>query len=93
MGRTKKVGTTGRFGARYGSRIRKRVREIEEVSKRPQKCPKCETRSVRRVSVGIWECRRCGAKMTGGAWVLVTSQAKVAARTSAAKRREMATKR
>ncbi|MEX2701893.1 MAG: 50S ribosomal protein L37ae [Candidatus Baldrarchaeia archaeon] len=86
MGRTKKVGITGRFGARYGSTIRKRVREIEEKMKRPHKCPKCGTKAVKRISVGIWQCRKCNYTFTGGAYIPVTGVGKAVAR--AAQRQE-----
>jgi large subunit ribosomal protein L37Ae len=68
MGHTKKVGTTGRFGPRYGSTIRKRVAEIESEQKAYHKCPNCETRTLRRVAAGIWECKKCKMKYAGGAW-------------------------
>jgi len=80
VGRTKKVGTAGRFGPRYGSTIRKRVREIEERMKQPHKCPKCGTRAVKRISVGVWQCRKCDFTFTGGAYVPVTGAGKAAAR-------------
>ncbi|MHA1734501.1 MAG: 50S ribosomal protein L37Ae [Promethearchaeota archaeon] len=90
MGRTKKVGPTGRFGPRYGSRVRKRVKEIEVKMKSAYKCPSCETRAVRRISAGVWECKKCGAKMTGGAWEPVTAPGKVSKRTILSKSRELA---
>ncbi len=72
-GRTKKVGITGRFGPRYGLKIRKQVKAIEEVEKSLHKCPKCGARAVRRVHTGIWKCRKCGATFTGGAYVPETN--------------------
>ena len=72
MTKTKKVGITGRYGTRYGSRIRKRVREVEENMKAPQKCPVCETRVSKRISTGIWYCRKCNAKWTGGSYTMST---------------------
>lgn len=68
MAKTKKVGITGRYGTRYGSRTRKRVRVIEEGMKAPNKCPVCETKIAKRISTGIWQCRKCGAKYTGGSY-------------------------
>ncbi|MHA1916906.1 MAG: 50S ribosomal protein L37ae [Candidatus Ranarchaeia archaeon] len=76
MGRTKKVGITGRFGARYGVTLRKRVKKIEAVSKTASKCPSCFTVAVRKQSVGIWKCRKCGFTFAGGAWVPVTQRGK-----------------
>ena len=80
MPRTKKAGITGRFGPRYGSTLRKRVKKIEENMKKKQKCPSCESMAVYRVSVGIWECKKCSFKFTGGAWLPVTSEGKKATR-------------
>jgi len=77
MGRkTKKVLMAGRYGARYGATLRKRIKTIELKSRAKYRCPKCRTKAVRRVSNGIWYCRKCGAKMTGGAWVLETDEGK-----------------
>ncbi|MHA1686465.1 MAG: 50S ribosomal protein L37Ae [Candidatus Heimdallarchaeaceae archaeon] len=76
MGKTKKVGTTGRFGARYGSTIRKRVRKVEERSKAKYRCPVCFKLTFKRTGLGIWECTTCGEKRAGGAWEPVTSAGK-----------------
>lgn len=73
MGKTKKVKSTGRYGTRYGSTIRKRVREIEQKSKATYKCPACLTKNFKRQGVGIWECKNCGEKRAGGAWEPITS--------------------
>ncbi|MHA1866299.1 MAG: 50S ribosomal protein L37Ae [Candidatus Heimdallarchaeaceae archaeon] len=73
MARTKKVGSTGRFGTRYGSTIRKRVREVENRSKAKYKCPKCLKRTFKRDGLGIWVCTSCGEKRAGGAWEPQTS--------------------
>ena len=80
MGRTKKVGTTGRFGARYGATIRKRVRAIESKTYKPHKCPNCLSPKVKRVGLGIWECKKCGYKFAGGSWAPVTDAGKTTAR-------------
>ena len=72
MGKTKKAGSSGRFGARYGSRLRKRVRDIEAKLRAPYKCPRCENKTIKRLSVGIWYCKKCGAKFTGGAFTMNT---------------------
>jgi large subunit ribosomal protein L37Ae len=74
--RTKKVGITGRFGPRYGTTVRKRVKKIEERMKQPTKCPQCQTKAVKRVAVGIWTCRKCNFKFSGGAYVPETAEGK-----------------
>lgn len=65
---TKKSMTTGRFGVRYGTRVRKRISEIEALQKKKHECPACHYLKVSRVSMGIWDCSNCGTKFAGGAW-------------------------
>jgi len=77
MGRTKKVGSTGRFGPRYGTRSKKVVRKIEAELKRKHTCPKCERRALKRIAAGIWVCRKCGAKIAGGAYAPRSSAEKI----------------
>ncbi|MDI9619859.1 MAG: 50S ribosomal protein L37ae [Candidatus Nezhaarchaeota archaeon] len=73
MGRTKKVGSTGRFGARYGSTIRKVVAEVEAKKRGPHKCPQCGSMgTLRRKAVGIWHCKKCETTFAGGAYVPIT---------------------
>ncbi len=85
MGRkTKKVGVTGRFGARYGSTIRKRVKAIEEKSRALHKCPRCQSIKVKRIAVGIWQCKKCGLKFAGGAYEPETRLVRMARPTSTA---------
>jgi large subunit ribosomal protein L37Ae len=78
MAKTKKVGITGRFGARYGRKAKRTVKIIEENMKKKHVCPKCDRPYVKRVSAGIWECRKCGAVFTGGAFVPQTPMGKAA---------------
>ena len=67
--RTKKVGPSGRLSARYGVRARTKIRNVEIQQKRKHICPNCSHISVRRVSTSIWECRKCGNKFAGGAYI------------------------
>ena len=53
MARTKKVGITGRFGARYGRKAKRSVKNIEENMKKPHVCPKCDRPYVKRKAAGI----------------------------------------
>jgi large subunit ribosomal protein L37Ae len=78
--RTKKVGPTRGFGARYGSSVRKRYIKVISEVKKAHKCPQCGMESVRRQSVGVWECRKCGFTFTGGAYAPVTKLGVVAKR-------------
>jgi len=70
MGKTKTIGSAGRFGARYGKRIRQLVIDIEKKSKKLQKCPYCSKLKAKRVAVGIWKCRNCNKKFVGKAYYL-----------------------
>ncbi|MHA2363128.1 MAG: 50S ribosomal protein L37ae [Candidatus Hodarchaeales archaeon] len=76
MPRTKKLGITGRFGTRYGSTLRKRVKFIEDTQKQWHICPQCNSKRVKRVSIGIWACRKCDFKFTGGSYSPLTESGK-----------------
>ena len=67
--RTKKVGSAGRLGARYGVRIRKRIGDIELQSKGRHECPKCKAIAMTRDANGIWSCRHCGAKIASSSYM------------------------
>lgn len=65
---TKKVGSAGRFGARYGKRLRQKIATLEKEQKQPQKCPYCHRLVVKRLSAGIWFCKKCDSKFTSKAY-------------------------
>ncbi|PIY60722.1 50S ribosomal protein L37ae [Candidatus Woesearchaeota archaeon CG_4_10_14_0_8_um_filter_47_5] len=68
------MGTAGavkRFGVRYGRGVKQKFADVEVHQKKPQKCPYCNnTAGVKRIAVGIWHCKRCSSKFTGGAYYL-----------------------
>jgi len=70
--RTRKIGPAGGLGSRYGVTARRRFSETMSEMRRKHVCPQCSTNSVRRESVGIWVCTRCGFKFAGGAYVPAT---------------------
>ncbi|MDD1666750.1 MAG: 50S ribosomal protein L37ae [Methanomicrobiales archaeon] len=72
--------SAGRFGPRYGRFIRKRVVEVEEISRATHPCPRCDQVAVKRKGTGIWECRKCGFKFAGGAYVPQTPTFRIAQR-------------
>ncbi|NWG10682.1 50S ribosomal protein L37ae [Candidatus Bathyarchaeota archaeon] len=80
MGRTKKVGPTRGLGVRYGSTVRKRYIKVMTEMKKPHRCPQCGLPRVKRTSVGIWKCDKCGFTFTGGAYVPTTKLGVVARR-------------
>lgn len=78
--RTKKVGPTRGLGARYGAMVRKRYIKVVKEMKKPHRCPQCGLQRVKRVSVGVWKCRKCGFTFTGGAYTPITKLGIVAKR-------------
>ena len=80
--RTKKVGPTRGLGARYGSTVRKRYAKVISEMKKVHNCPQCNSKKVRRQSVGVWKCRKCGFTFTGGAYIPSTKLGVVAKRTA-----------
>ena len=64
----KKVGPAGSFGARYGKRIRELWARITSEKRKRHICPYCKARAVKWVAVGIYICKKCGAKFTGKAY-------------------------
>jgi len=62
-----------RFGARYGSKVKQKYGKIEAMQKEKSKCPYCNAPKTKRVAVGIWNCKKCGAKFTGKAYSIKKS--------------------
>ena len=76
--RTAKVGITGKYGTRYGQKLRKQVKAIEILQRTKYICPFCGKNSIRRFAVGIWRCRACRRNIAGGAWEFSTIAAQTA---------------
>jgi len=64
----KKYGSTKRFGPRYGRKLKERFGKVEAEQRKKHKCPYCSALKAKRISVGIWECKRCNSKFTGKAY-------------------------
>jgi len=64
----RKLGLAGSFGARYGTVTRRRYAEVVSLARGFYECPRCRFKRVRRQSVGVWSCRKCGLTYTGGAY-------------------------
>lgn len=92
MGRTKKVGPTRGLGSRYGTTVRKRYIKVVTEMKRAHRCPQCGFRKVKRESVGVWKCKKCGFTFTGGAYTPTTKLGIVAKRVAKGALVEEATK-
>ena len=76
--RTRKVGITGKYGTRYGQKLRKQVKAIEILQRTRSICPFCGKKSIKREAAGIWKCRGCRRAIAGGAWEFVTTAATTA---------------
>lgn len=76
--RTVKVGITGKYGTRYGQKLRKQVKAIEILQRTKYICPFCGKNSIRRFAVGIWRCKACRRNIAGGAWEFSTIAAQTA---------------
>ncbi len=68
----KKIKSAGRFGARYGKKIKVKLVKVEEKQRKKQKCPFCEKLGVKKLSKGIWQCTRkkCNKKFASNAYYL-----------------------
>lgn len=73
--RTVKVGITGKYGTRYGAKLRKQVKAIEILQRSKYTCPFCGKNQMRRSAVGIWKCKACRRTVAGGAWEFNTTAA------------------
>jgi len=71
MAKVKKHGSVKRFGARYGKTPKEKLGQIEKEQNKKHKCPYCHFNKVKKVSLGIWQCTKCGAKFTSKAYKVV----------------------
>ena len=68
MVKAKHIGAAGRFGARYGKRVKRKIANIEAKQRLKQKCPFCTKGNLKRESKGIWSCKKCSFKIAGTAY-------------------------
>jgi len=68
--KTKKTKSTARFGARYGSVVKERVRTVESKQRKRQRCPFCKKYTARRLASGLWICKSCKKKFASHAYFL-----------------------
>jgi large subunit ribosomal protein L37Ae len=62
------AGSTKRFGVRYGARNKDKLGLIEKEQRAAHKCPFCSYKEVKRISAGIWQCKKCNTKIAGKAY-------------------------
>ncbi len=68
----RRLGIGGGFGARYGTIVRRQHIEILIGLRSKHECPRCNFKTVKRWSVGVWLCKKCGYKFAGGAYTPIT---------------------
>ncbi len=68
--KSKKTKSAGRFGARYGKRVRDRLVQVESKQRKKQKCPFCKKLGVKRLASGIWHCSKCNKKFAGDSYTV-----------------------
>jgi len=73
------------LGVKYGFTIRKRYAEVMTKRHAKYNCPRCHIGKLKRVSVGVWNCRRCGFTFAGGAYEPYTKSGQAAIRISGIK--------
>ncbi|TBU03993.1 ribosomal protein L37a [Hamiltosporidium magnivora] len=66
------IGITGKYGTRYGSSLRKRIKTYEISQHKKYECSSCGKHTVKRESFGIWKCKACNVTFAGGAYVPLT---------------------
>lgn len=59
---------SGRFGSKYGKRIRDEIKKATASKIQRYVCPTCSRTAVRRESAGVWKCTKCGKKYASGAY-------------------------
>ncbi len=68
--KTKKAKASGRFGARYGKKVRSNLVKVESKQRIKQTCPYCSKKGVKRISKGVWHCKKCNKKFASDTYYL-----------------------
>ena len=68
--KSKKTKSAGRYGARYGKRAKDALVRVETKQRVKQKCPFCGKLGAKRLSKGIWHCKKCSKKFASNTYNL-----------------------
>jgi len=68
--KSKKTKSAGRFGARYGKKVRDKLVSVEVKQRKRQTCPFCKRLGAKRLSKGIWNCPKCNKTFASHAYYL-----------------------
>lgn len=83
MSKRKSKNFVGRLGVKYGRTVRGKLGQIEAAMKRKHRCQSCGSMTVKRVSVGLWKCSKCGYTFAGAAYTPTSSLGDTAKRSVA----------
>jgi large subunit ribosomal protein L37Ae len=64
-----KLGSARRFMTRYGRTVKHKFAAIDALQKQKHACPYCKKNKIIRLFSGVWECKKCGTKFTGKAYL------------------------
>ena len=64
------LGSVKRFGARYGRKTKLKFSKAETEQRKLHRCPYCSKIAVKRIALGIWQCRKCDVKFAGKAYTI-----------------------
>jgi large subunit ribosomal protein L37Ae len=77
----KKKTTFGlRLRTRGGMSVRKNWTRLTLGMRANHRCPRCSSKKVKRESVGIWGCNKCGYRFAGGAYIPSTKTGQASTR-------------
>ena len=70
--KSKKSKSAGRFGPRYGKKLKDKLVKVELKQRIKQKCLFCDKEGAKRLSKGLWQCSRkkCNKKFAAGTYHL-----------------------
>ena len=70
----KKIKAAGKFGAGYGTHVRKSYNKVESTQRTRQQSPFHPRGRVKRIAMGIWKCLKTGKVFAGPAYSLNSSK-------------------
>jgi len=68
--KTRKIKAAGRYGVRGGVHARRRLVKIEEKQRKKQICPYCKKPKLKKLSKGIWKCKKCNKKFASDVYYI-----------------------
>ena len=68
--KTRKIKAAGKFGAGYGTNVRKNFNTIESEQRKKQASPFFSRGKAKRIAAGIWKCGKTGKIFAGPAYIL-----------------------